>query len=119
MRPDRPLIVAVACLASGVGLIIGYCQGAASMNAAYPFTGSMLHIELTTNGPAVLGGIALIALGLLLIAWAVLAAFVSQISLLMGRDDRMDSILDRDRDSSFDDEPYSGSIGISEGRHEG
>lgn len=85
MRPDRPLIVAVASLAAGVGLIVGYCQGATSMNAAYPFSGSTLHINLTANGPAVLGGLALTALGVLLLVWAVLAAIVHQFSLLGAR----------------------------------
>ncbi|SPE18786.1 exported hypothetical protein [Candidatus Sulfotelmatomonas gaucii] len=119
MRPDRPLLGAVACLAAGVALILGYCQGATSLNAAFPFSASNLHIDITTNGPAVFGGIGLIALGLLLLAWAVLAAIVSQIARLFARDDQFESILDRDTESSFDDEPYSGSLGISESRHEG
>lgn len=64
MKPDRPLIVALAFLATGVGLIVGYCQGTTGMNLAYPLSGSALHIDLTTTGPAVLGGVALTALGL-------------------------------------------------------
>jgi hypothetical protein len=119
MRPDRPLLGAVACLAAGVALIVGYCQSATSLNAAFPFAGSTLHLDLTTNGPAVFGGIGLIALGLLLLVWAVLAAIVSQIGRLFARDERFESILDRDTESSFDDEPYPGSLGISESRHEG
>ncbi len=119
MRPDRPLLGAVACLAAGVGLIVGYCQGTTSMNAAFPFAASTFHIDLTTNGPAVFGGIGMIALGLLLLVWAVLAAIVSQIGRMVGREDRYESILDRDTDSSFEDEPYPGSIGMTESRHEG
>lgn len=120
MRPDRPLIGGVACLASGIGLIVGYCQGATSMNAAYPFTGSILHIDLTTTGPGVLGGVSLIALGILLLAWAVLAALVSQIMLLVGRDDRYESILHRERSSLvFDDEDYPGSLSVTEDKPTG
>lgn len=114
MRPDRPLIGAVACMAAGVGMIVAYCQGAASMNAAYPFTGSTLHLDLTTSGPAVLSGLALTAVGLLLLAWAVLMALASQFSLLVGREereDRMGSIFHRGRESHFEgDEDYSGSV---------
>ena len=123
MRPDRPLILAVASLATGAGLIVAYCHGATSMNVAYPFAGSVIHLDLTTYGPAVLGGVALVALGVLLLAWSVLAAFVHQISLLVSRDDRredqMESILDRRREASFADERYPGSLGLSERRHEG
>jgi hypothetical protein len=124
MRPDRPLILAVASLATGIGLIVAYCHGATSMNVAYPFAGSVLHLDLTTYGPAVLGGLALIALGVLLLAWSVLAAFVHQISLLVSREDRMESIrsesiIDRRREASFADERYPNSLGLSEGRHEG
>ncbi len=119
MRPDRPLIVAVALLATGVGLIVAYCQGATSMNAAFPFSGSTLHIDLTTNGPAAVGGLALIALGLLVMAWSLLAAIVSQISLLVGREDRMDSILDRDREAGFEDDRYPDSMEMRERGHEG
>jgi hypothetical protein len=139
MTPDRPLILAVASLATGVGLIVAYCHGATSMNVAYPFAGSNLHIDLTTYGPAVLGGLALIALGVLLLAWSVLAAFVHQIGLLVSREDRLESIrsesirsesirsesirsesiLDRHREASFQDERYPGSLGLTERRHEG
>ncbi len=128
MTPDRPFIVAVASLATGVALIVGYCQGTTGMILAYPFSSSTLHMDLTTAGPAVLGGVALIALGLLLMAWALLAAIVHQISLLTGREDRMerhwrrrrDRDWDRDRETVFEeDEPYPGSLGVAQHRHEG
>jgi hypothetical protein len=124
MRPDRPLIVAVAALAAGVGLLVLYCQGATSMNVAYPFSGSTLHIDMTTTGPGVLGGLALTALGLLLLLWSLLAAIVHQISLLASREDRMESILKRDRgrdrEAAFEDERHHpGTLGLTERRHEG
>jgi uncharacterized membrane protein len=93
MRPDRPLIASLLALSGGVGLILGYCNGTTSFNAAYPFSGSILHIDITTSGPGVLGGLALIALGLLLMAWALIAAVVSQIVLIASGHDR-----DYDRD---------------------
>jgi len=124
MRPDRPLIVAVASLATGVGLLVAYCQGHTGMNFAYPFSGSNLHLDLTTYGPAALGGFLLTALGLLLLVWAVLAAIVHQFTLLAGREDRMGSSLKRDRgwgrEAAFEDERHPGStLGLTERRHEG
>ena len=50
--------------------------------ASFPFTGSTLHIDVLTNGPAAVGGVVLTAIGLLLLLWAVLAAIVGQIGLL-------------------------------------
>jgi hypothetical protein len=88
MRSDRPLLGSVLCLAAGLGVILGYCQGASTFNAAYPFAGSTLHIDVTTSGPGVLGGLALIAAGLVLMVWAVLAAIVGQISVLSNGGDR-------------------------------
>lgn len=117
MRADRPLIVAIASLATGLGLIGGYCQGASSMNIAHPFSGSALYIDLASNGPAVLGGFALMAIGLLLLAWTALATIVSRFRLLEGWEDRMDSILDRNRGHSFEREKYPGSIRLTEQRH--
>ncbi len=117
MRPDRPLIVAVAFLATGVSLIVAYCQGKTSMNFAYPFAGSDLHLDLTTYGPAALGGFLLTALGFLLLAWAVLAAIVHQIGLLAGKHDRRKSFLERE--DEYEDERYPGSLGLTEHRHEG
>ena len=88
MKPDRPLIASLLSLAGGIGLIVGYCNGATSFNAAYPFSGSMLHIDLTTTGPGVLGGLGLIALGLVLMAWALVAAVISQIVQLASGHER-------------------------------
>lgn len=89
MTSDRPLIAAVLFLASGLGLIIGYCNGTTSMNVAYPMTTSAFHLDITTAGPAALGGLTLTAFGVLLLLWAFLAAIASQIGQLFGhsRDD--------------------------------
>ncbi|MGH9344092.1 MAG: hypothetical protein ACRD19_10060 [Terriglobia bacterium] len=95
MRADRPLIGAVLCLAAGLGLIFGYCQGTTGFSAAYPFSQSQLHVAFTTIGPGVLGGLALIAIGVLLLIWAFLSALVCQIGLLAGRDQRIERIVER------------------------
>jgi hypothetical protein len=82
MKSERPLIASVLFLAAGLSLIFGYCNGASSFNAAFPVAASVFHLDITTAGPAALGGITLTALGVLLLVWALLAAIVDQISLL-------------------------------------
>jgi hypothetical protein len=77
MRVDRPFIAAVVFLGAGLALIIGYCHGTTGFSAAYPFSGSVLHIELTETGPGVLGGLALMVIGALFVVWTLLAAIVS------------------------------------------
>lgn len=82
MRCERPLIAAIVFLATGLSLIFGYCNGVSSLNAAYPLSNSVLHLDLTTTGPAALGGISLTAIGVLLLVWSFLGAIVGQISHL-------------------------------------
>lgn len=77
MRVDRPFLAAVVFLGAGLALIIGYCHGTTGFSAAYPFSGSVLHIEMTETGPGVLGGLALMVIGALFVAWTFLAAIVS------------------------------------------
>jgi hypothetical protein len=84
MKSDRPLIASVLSLAAGLSLILSYCTGSTNLSAAYPLSTSTLHFDITTTGPAALGGIALCAVGLLLLVWALLAAIVGQLSLLAG-----------------------------------
>jgi len=118
MRPDRPLIGAVASLAAGIAAILAYCHGSTAFNAGYPFSGSQLHVDFTTTGPAVLGGMALIALGLFLMAWALLAAFVSQIVRLSGRDEEVATIIARTRPPFVETERYPGPVTMVEHKHQ-
>jgi hypothetical protein len=97
MRADRPLIASVVFLATGLSLIFGYCNGASSFNAAYPLASSALHLDITTIGPAAVGGMALVLMGLLLLTWALLAAIVSQIGLLAGNTREPDRIVPSER----------------------
>lgn len=118
MRPDRPLIGAVVALAAGIAALLAYCHGTTAFNAGYPFSASQLHIDFTTNGPAVLGGMALIAIGLLLLAWALLAAFVSQIVRLFAREDELASVIGRPRASFVDAGGHPASVVMTEHKHE-
>lgn len=86
MRPDRPLILAVALLAAGLGSIFGYCHGTAGVSAALPLAACSVHLCTTTTGPGALGGLLLIFLGSLLLLWSFLLSIVAQFrGLLSGR----------------------------------
>lgn|SRR5580658_9651368 len=74
MRSDGPLILAVLSLAAGLTIIFKYGIGTGSFNAAYPVAGASLQMSISTAGPAAIGGMALIALGLLLMLWALISA---------------------------------------------
>lgn len=76
---DRPLIVSILLLAAGLALIIGYGNGSAGFNAAYPVSAANLQVAITTTGPAALGGLTLTVLGLLAMIWALICAFIGPI----------------------------------------
>ena len=80
MKCERPLIVSVLSLAAGLSLLFGYCSGTSSLNLAYPFAGSTVHLDITTIGPAAIGGIALMLVGGVFLVWALLAAIIGQIT---------------------------------------
>ena len=109
MKADRPLIVAFLLLATGLTLIFAYGTATSGFNIAYPLSGSSLHLDLTTTGPAVLGGVGLTAIGLLLLVWAFLSAIVCQIGHLAGRETSIETLLERYPDSS----PEGGRRGAS------
>jgi hypothetical protein len=76
MRANGPLILAVLFVGAGLGVISYYGVGTAGFNAAYPLAGASLQLSIATAGPAAVGGLALLALGLLIMAWALICAFV-------------------------------------------
>jgi len=98
MRADRPLLVSILFLACGIVLILSYCNNATNFIAAFPFSGSTLHIDVLTNGPAAVGGVLLVGIGLLPLLWAVLAAILDQIvHLVSGSHRAPESLLDKER----------------------
>ena len=78
MKSDGPLILAVLSLAAGLTIIFAYGVGTEGFNAAYPFAAANLHLLISTSGPAAIGGLGLVVLGLLLMVWAVICAIVAQ-----------------------------------------
>jgi hypothetical protein len=65
------IIISIACLAIGVGLIFYYCQGSTNFSFAYPLDATSLRIDITTTGPPALIGIFLTIFGaiLVIITW--------------------------------------------------
>jgi signal transduction histidine kinase len=91
MKSDGPLILAVLFLASGLTVIFEYGVGTAAFNAAYPFSAANLQMSIATSGPAAIGGLALTALGILVLIWAVLCALVGEVSgIVSDRPERME-----------------------------
>jgi signal transduction histidine kinase len=78
MKSDGPLILAVLFLAAGLTIIFTYGHGTAGFNAAYPFAAANLNMSISTAGPAAIGGLALTALGALIMVGALLCAVVGQ-----------------------------------------
>jgi hypothetical protein len=80
MKSDGPLILAVLCVAGGLTIVFYYGVGTAGFNAAYPFAAANLNLAIATTGPAAIGGLGLTALGVLLMAWALICAIVGEFS---------------------------------------
>jgi hypothetical protein len=83
MRADRPLLVSAAFLGAGLWMIFRYGISGAGISAALPWSNIGFHLNLAENGPGAIAGVALTALGLLLLIWAILVALAS---LLFDRD---------------------------------
>ena len=118
MRADRPLIGAVIFLGLGLGLIFGYCTGTTGFSAAYPFSGSTLHVDFTTIGPAVIGGVALSAIGAVLLIWAILAAILTLFSGPQVTRERVERVVERyPVATTADGTPYTEVPVVTERKH--
>jgi hypothetical protein len=76
MKSDGPIILAVLFIASGLTMIFMYGHGTAGANAAYPVSAASVNLSIATTGPAAIGGLGLLAGGLIVLIWALLCAFV-------------------------------------------
>ena len=92
MKSNGPLILAVLFLASGLTIIFFYGVGTAGFNAAYPFSAATLNLSIATAGPAAVGGLALTALGLLMLLWSLICAVVGLASGAGSGQYRMDRV---------------------------
>jgi uncharacterized membrane protein YphA (DoxX/SURF4 family) len=57
------LVIAVVCLAAGIGVIFGYCNGTTGFSFGYPLSASSIHIDITTTGVGVPIAVGLVGLG--------------------------------------------------------
>lgn len=78
MKPDRLLIGSVISLALGASVLFGYCQGNSSLSLGDSLGAASIHIDITTTGAAALAGLALSAIGSLLLAIAWFVALLAQ-----------------------------------------
>jgi hypothetical protein len=70
------VIVSVLCLAAGLWLIFGYCNGTTGLQLGSPIAASSLRLNLVTNGwPAILG-LTLTAIGAVMQVVTLLAALL-------------------------------------------
>jgi len=85
MRADRPLLVSAAFLGAGLWIVIRYGSSGGGISTALPWSGLGFHFNLAASGPAAIGGAVLIAVGALLLVWALLTALALQASLLFNK----------------------------------
>jgi len=95
MKSDGPVILAVVLLACGMTMIFAYGLGTAGFSAGYPLSAANLHISIATSGPAAVGGLALVALGLLAMVWALLCAVVGLFSFGGSDESRLERMENR------------------------
>jgi len=79
MKTRRLLIVSFLFLASGIGLIAGYCSGTAGFSAGYPLSGTSIKLDITTVGLPALTGVPLTVIGLVLLIFSVIASIIGEI----------------------------------------
>jgi hypothetical protein len=70
------LVVGVLCLAAGIGVIFGFCNGTTGLQFGYPLSASSIHIDITTTGVGVPAAVGLTLLGSFLLIVATIIALV-------------------------------------------
>jgi hypothetical protein len=73
------LVVAVVCLAVGIGVIFGYCNGTTGLQFGYPLSASSIHIDITTTGAGVPIAVGLVSIGSILLVVATIIAVTGMV----------------------------------------
>lgn len=76
------LVFAVVCLAAGIGVIFGYCNGTTGLQFGYPLSASSIHIDITTNGAGVPVAVGLVSIGAFLL---IVATIIALVGIFRGR----------------------------------
>ena len=76
------LVFAVVCLAAGIGVIFGYCNGTTGLQFGYPLSVSSIHIDITTTGAGVPIAVGLISIGAFLL---IIATIIALVGMFRGR----------------------------------
>lgn len=118
MRADRTLLASAVFLGAGLYILLRYGASGADVATAMPWYTMGFHLNLADTGPAAIGGAALVAIGLLLLLWSILAALAINVSSLFDRNDDRDflrilpsSYTEVDSEEEADDspsEPFAG-----------
>ncbi|HWH57243.1 MAG TPA: hypothetical protein VN682_06415 [Terriglobales bacterium] len=76
MNCERSLIASIVFLATGLGLIFGYCHGTIGLSGAYPVAGAALEVSIKTTGLPAITGVAATLIGVVLLIVALVQAVV-------------------------------------------
>ncbi|HKD59007.1 MAG TPA: hypothetical protein VKB47_01035 [Terracidiphilus sp.] len=91
------LVVAVLCLAAGIGILFAFCHGTTGLSLAYPLSGASVHIDITTTGIPAIVGLVLSVLGTFLLFVATIIALAGMLR------SKRDGGLRKRRDTAFEE----------------
>jgi hypothetical protein len=86
MRSDRPVLAAAVFLAAGLSVLFCNGRSGSGLDAALPISNSNFHLRLAAAGPAAIGGVILVTVGVLCFIWAIVAALGWHWRLLTGQE---------------------------------
>jgi len=85
MITRRLVIVSFVLLATGTGLLAGYCNGTAGFDFSDALTGNVLKLNIKTTGYPMIFGFPITLIGLLLLIATVTSAIVAEIRAVFHR----------------------------------
>jgi uncharacterized membrane protein len=92
MITRRLVVVSFILLATGIGLLAGYCNGDAGFDFSDALSGNVLKLNITTTGYPMIFGLPITLFGLLLLIATVISAVVAEIrSVLLRAREKKDS----------------------------